>query len=1568
MSFGGPFPRYPRTEIGLDALRAEYKDKIKRGKAKRERLEAEAEAAFARYPEPQPEEVQSLQVAESEFRAEADIISGTRMEILYPQGVKDVSLEEAWARLPSEISEELEGDLDKEVDLRKLTNPLNAFLIFTDEAGGIDPRHVTEAWAAYGRLQTVLAPPYAEKPEVELERRPGPIPETEQMVLGVEREQFIPPSPGIYPTNIGVVDLREDNTVWQDNKQIGTLDPQTGLVKPMELGEPEIELMVEPENKWWTKLGQEIWQNIPINPYFWKSPQEQAEIEQRQSLLEWAKAEGIENPEEHVNQLLAQETGLVVMRAATDEADYRPLPSSPVVYEGRGIPVTPGERVVGEWLIPIAAISWIPAFGAVQGWLAKHQIFWETGVQTLFRGGTLGRMVNATLKPLAWAEKTIAGLIKAPIKGVAVVAEKITERVFKPKFPELIEPKVYVEALKITHPERFKSKADVDAIFQELKQYNLYIREVAQNAPPPLMAGLTRQGLSHELFKLKPIKGGLYDVTVRAPYITPKAKGASMAIADVMQNPTAYNWVGKQGKIALNFTRAYHEVEAALLNFEKKSGILIKERWYPSGEYHVGRNVVAEVDARGNVVLERALRRGGLGTKLSAEKERIYLSQAEGIKGGKIYALPEESLNFRIQAAYDRAGGLEVKAQYLEMLSAKPSELLDVNIKQQFDALSRNYKDARYILNALQRAKRGETLPPATLAAITRRNPSITAIPKGKELTQLIKNTQASAEVAKAELRNFAPLYHRATAKAKEAAFTEGRIWAFPAMQNRIFTDILNPHNPNEVLMTGREVVTRLNAIFGAQRVNQAWATASQFSRVGVSLVAAMDGSFPFIQGPMTLGRDAANWVVGKPSAMWAKSTFEMLKTMVSPKYSADFLKRHAATFAEAPLLMQASSEFVWGYGVLSQWASKVPLVGGALTQIINQTYGRMGAGFSGAALASRTLLYENLKKSWLRHGGDLVELQLTANQLSGAVSLRYLGVSPQEAVRESALLFAPAFTRSWLMNIRDLLRGTMKAREVQKAMAGLFASMFGSYVTICALTGKEPKMNPAPQGVGGDGGQFLTIEVGGVNIGYPGWGVSLLRFAANLAAAVTTNPEALIKLDTANPIIRGVMAKGSPLVNLAKELATGRDYFGNRLEDPEDWVVMLADKVIPIAAQSFLEKTPESNVWVAVGAEIFGIKTYPVQPYEKLSRMEADLAEKYLDWEGDPYLWDELPHAFKDEIRRNNPDFAQLEKEVTEEWAMKRAADDERNLFIIKKEVEEKFVNDLVTLAQQVQSGVIKPDEYAKLVGDIRGTRATQRDLLWRLGDIGDPEGAEDYERYMIEEAPMEDRFMHTYWDYQGRLIEAQGTVIDWGVVHNSLDTWLDSIDPYYRDYILKYKDDWILDLPEPSQTIELVRREDIEYIKATGYWDIDPEAKTENIPYVEAGKIVKGGKNLRAIARGKDAKLDASLILWYSPEAVKHKDTPDILREQLAGLGIPRASLEGIAKYETTTRLEVAKSIAQAIQEDPDLAGAIKSAALTESQRLKLLKVYLQVYGQPKSGEFEEWLATDLRGILRQ
>jgi len=1102
----------------------------------------------------------------------------------------------------------------------------------------------------------------------------------------------------------------------------------------------------------------------------------------------------------------------------------------------------------------------IPSAGATSAWLRG--------------GGTAGKVLAKTLKPAVWVEELPGRVISG-----------IRARVFKPKMPKLPEPKEYLGALRVHHPERFKTKTDVDAIFKDIRQYNLLIREIASNTPQPVMAGLVRQGRSVDLFKLKRISPDLYDMTVRAPYIKPKAKGASMAISDVMSKPTAYEWIGKEGKRALAFARAYRKIEQELFRFEKAHGIPIKERFYPAGEYHIGRNVIAEIDQQGNVIVQRVLRRGRLGTKLSAERERFYTTQAEGIAAGKVYALPEESMQFRIQSAIDRAGGLKIKGEYIDLLSATPKQMMDMNVKEQWQALSNNYKGAIYVGKALQRVKRGETLPPATMKAISKRNPKLAkeldAIIKGEikprvtTLNKLIKSNRATTQGAKVELREFAPIYHRATARAREQAFSEGRIWGFPAMQNRVFGDVVNPHNPSEVLMSGREVVTKLNEIFGAERVDKMVSTASDFSRAGVSVVAAMDGSWPFIQGPMVLGHDASMWIRGKPSAVWFKSTFEMFKTMVNPKWFADFQIRHAATYTEAPLIIRTPSEFVSGFGVLERWASKVPKVGGVLTRIIRETYGRAGAGFSGAAEASRILGYETMKKTWVKHGGDLTELQVLMNQLSGAVSLRYLGVSAQETARESALLFAPSFTRAWLMNIRDLLRGTMKAREVQASMAGMFVTMIGSYIALCTALGKEPKLNPAPISVGGDGAQFLSIEIKGVNVGAPGWGYSLLRLAANIAAVAATNPEALIKLDMANPILRAVFSKSSPLVSLAKETATQRDFFGNRLETGKDWVLMLVDKVIPIAAQSILEKTPESDVWTAVGAELFGVRTYPVQPYERLARMREDLACEYLDQEGDPYLWDELPNMLKDEIRRNNPEFEELEKQIQEDWALKRGTDGERTVYLVKQEIEKEFIEQLDDLTTKLKVGQIAPDEYRRRVGDVRGERSIQKDLLWRLYEIGEPEEAADYDRYMRLEAPIEDRYMHLYWEYQDALVKALGAGADWGVINTALDAWLNSIHPYYKDYIVKYKDNWIKELPLEIQGVIKPMTEARDYIQKSGYWDYDYETPE--------------GRQARLDMRTRDATLDAYLILWYGPEAPRSETATQMLGQITEELGIP-------------------------------------------------------------------------------
>ncbi|GAI51907.1 unnamed protein product, partial [marine sediment metagenome] len=226
--------------------------------------------------------------------------------------------------------------------------------------------------------------------------------------------------------------------------------------------------------------------------------------------------------------------------------------------------------------------------------------------------------VRTALAPVVGAEKALAVATGAPLK----VAKLVRVKLFKPKFPEIPEPTEYLKALRVHHPERFKAKSDLDAIFIDINQYNLVSREIAENVPPPLMANLTKQGRSIDLFGFREIEAGLYDMTVRVPYIVPKVRGASMAINDIMQNPAAYRWVGKEGQQALRFVKAYQSLEKELLRFENKYGILIKERYYPVGQYHIGRNVVAELDNQGRVLVERQLRRGRLGTKLSAERER----------------------------------------------------------------------------------------------------------------------------------------------------------------------------------------------------------------------------------------------------------------------------------------------------------------------------------------------------------------------------------------------------------------------------------------------------------------------------------------------------------------------------------------------------------------------------------------------------------------------------------------------------------------------------------------------------------------------------------------------------------------------------------------------------------------------------------------------------------------------------------------------------------------------------------------------------------------------------------
>lgn len=99
-----------------------------------------------------------------------------------------------------------------------------------------------------------------------------------------------------------------------------------------------------------------LWKGMPVNPYYWKSPQAKWRADRKDALLAWAEEANIENPEEYVGDLLAQETKELAWEAYEPEEEKLRIPELPVMPTERE-KISVGERFTGEWVIPMTILS-----------------------------------------------------------------------------------------------------------------------------------------------------------------------------------------------------------------------------------------------------------------------------------------------------------------------------------------------------------------------------------------------------------------------------------------------------------------------------------------------------------------------------------------------------------------------------------------------------------------------------------------------------------------------------------------------------------------------------------------------------------------------------------------------------------------------------------------------------------------------------------------------------------------------------------------------------------------------------------------------------------------------------------------------------------------------------------------------------------------------------------------------------------------------------------------------------------------------------------------------------------
>jgi len=659
------------------------------------------------------------------------------------------------------------------------------------------------------------------------------------------------------------------------------------------------------------------------------------------------------------------------------------------------------------------------------------------------------------------------------------------------------------------------------------------------------------------------------------------------------------------------------------------------------------------------------------------------------------------------------------------------------------------------------------------------------------DVNAALRNIKERLVNTRAEAKAFIPVYRKARQKAIKAAFSEGRLINIPGYLNRVVPD------KTDWGITGKEIADNIMKRMTPEKVNVALQAASRMARMGVTIQAALDTSLMFIQGSLVAGYDLVRWAQGKKSSAFLNLTKEMLKSMWNPKYQDAFLVKKANVIkemAENGGIVQRAVEYLRP-GDIEALMRKGGKVGGFFGGIFRQTYGRGGAGFGSGSLAGRVTIYEQARNAWLKEGHTLRELCEFSNKLTGVVSSAELGVSATRRALESATLFAPNYTRAYLMVVRDLLRGNKTGAEVRKAMAGMLAGGVITYTALSEMLGQEPKLNPAPKSLGGDGAEFMTFRIGSSIIGVPGFWYSAIRMMAGVSAAAEQDPERLMSLNwrEKNDFLKFWMGRTSPLVSLGNEIVTQRDFLGRRLDTGEDWLKELSSYFLTIAAQNLITRDPseEEGKWHRVGAEIFGLRSFPQSDWIKLKDMKDELAQKDFK---KPF--DQLNLEQKGKLLDSHPEYKAFVEQARDKSIYESGEDFEIWNLNAKKYAEVEYHSVGEVTAQAFLTGQI---DYRTYLDQATFLKRKYQGKMWMANYIAsqaDPERAKEFQKFLSENRKPEDEALDRYWEILGKPTTVAG-VPDWDATEKRVQDLLTSLDEGTRSYVLRNKDRYLRDLP---------------------------------------------------------------------------------------------------------------------------------------------------------------------------
>lgn len=373
--------------------------------------------------------------------------------------------------------------------------------------------------------------------------------------------------------------------------------------------------------------------------------------------------------------------------------------------------------------------------------------------------------------------------------------------------------------------------------------------------------------------------------------------------------------------------------------------------------------------------------------------------------------------------------------------------------------------------------------------------------------------------------------------------------------------------------------------------------TASTLTGAAKSLMATADMSAPLVQGAAVLGRHPLRWA--KATANSYRSLFD--PNVIGKMLEQPRLKTAAEQFSQAGGSLLQLEDFLSGMKKDSL-TTKIPVMG-RLVEATGRAYG-----------VFLDLAKLELWDAWSK-GVDTSEWGRVAEAIESSLfmgRMEKIGLNPHRAIGERLMAFAPAYYRG---------AGGLVSTAFQKGIQGKIArNMLGGYgaagllITVGSLLAVGEPWEEVEKRLDPTKATFMKVPIETADgkrteVGVGNVLTQIVRLMGQAADYHTSDKP----IDTGvenNPYLRFLRGRAALIPSLGIEMATGRDYFGNKITIRE----AVARRFMPFALQSLFprEATAPSQRIMDSAFSFFGLNAFPEGEYaEQLRRLDESVRTK---------------------------------------------------------------------------------------------------------------------------------------------------------------------------------------------------------------------------------------------------------------------------------------------------------------------------------------------------------------------